>query len=526
MGQQGIHFVRHQYFDALLPDEENKQLKGAVQPGVKEGFAIKAGSTSAKITIEPGILFTGEGDQVELESEYTDVPGLDATANAAVSDRLDLIYCYYRFVESSPAPQPSYGVKLGTAGSPSLVEFGQNQYQIPIGLALVAAGASVYSGFYPFPRVFRVNHFVFSGKEYITTGIHTAMRIMIIPMSIPSLSIEAGIRVEMVEAGTLSDDDEITSWSKPFHLAHDGEAVLNARIDEIWAEIIAARGNMTSLDARFDVSVDEDGTLKAGTVQGHALAVLPGAVTQIVANSINHGDIVDGGIDEDCLDADSVTNDKILDGTIKTRKLANIVYGNCLGSTGSGDLKTMNVQMDQVTITSALDKLKVKDGGIDTLQLADDAVTQAKRAEKLCGRWEVNATKSVLDNTWTDLNFASEDFANLGTGATKSSGPFKIVANRDIYLHIQVAVRFQNATWSANEWAELRINHEHPTSTLYNLDHHYVDDGVTKELHLSGSIVIKLSSGDDFLIQVKQYSGGSMTIENDGAKCWVSIAEV
>jgi len=253
--------VYTKWWASLDPEKLNLQIGGAVQSGIKQGYRCTEGTVSGRITIQAGKLFTDRGDMIEEDADLTDYfgphagPGRLLTPNTSASARVDLIVCNYYYVRN-PNKQATYSILLGTPGTDLPPAF--SNVQFPIAYAVMNAGASTYSAFYPYPRVYRYNHYIETGVEKIRYGNNAAIKVAVFLDDVPFLDIDAGIHVYFVEADTLADGATITTWLEPFNLGANGEANIQAWIQEI----IDARGNMTCLDDRLSVSLDDDGNYK------------------------------------------------------------------------------------------------------------------------------------------------------------------------------------------------------------------------------------------------------------------------
>ena len=132
-------------------------------------------------------------------------------------------------------------------------------------------------------------------------------------------------------------------------------------------------GGSTSINGSSDVTLTA--TIQALSVEGSMLAL----------DSVSGVHIADDQIDSEHYVAGSIDNEHIADLTIQNGKLANssigITAGSGIlggGSVSLGSSAELNVNTDNTTLTVISDAIQVKDGGIDTTQLAADAVDGTK----------------------------------------------------------------------------------------------------------------------------------------------------
>ncbi len=162
-----------------------------------------------------------------------------------------------------------------------------------------------------------------------------------------SLDIEADI------IGTATGAD---AWTTPRTLTLDGDI-----------------GGSAIVDGSSDITISTNIAANAVTS------------SEIAADAVNGSKIADNSIDSEHYVDGSIDNEHIADTTIANGKLANssinVVAGSGIlggGDTALGTSTELNVNTDGITLTVAGDAVKVKDGGIDTTQLAADAVDGTK----------------------------------------------------------------------------------------------------------------------------------------------------
>ena len=256
MATHGDHIVWHQLGENWLVGDDNTKLSALLQPGIREGYHVSIGSTPNVISIAKGVLLTRQGDKIELTADRADT--LPITANSLGFTRRDLIVCYYHYTESDPGPQPIYQIITGTADD----EFpGYDQFRTPLAVGIIENGASTYTEIIQWPTMIRYNHDVVSGVEYMRHGNEVALRLKLIRTPETTTTEKAGMRVEMIPPGTLADGAAIqeSDWVAAFVLNAEGEV----HVQDLLDEIVQARGDHSTLDERLDISLNDDGTLKA-----------------------------------------------------------------------------------------------------------------------------------------------------------------------------------------------------------------------------------------------------------------------
>jgi hypothetical protein len=255
-----------------MPDSWNLHLAGFIQSGILFGMRCIAGTEPDGVTIQAGAWFTDRGDKIEEDADlanyFSALNGRPLTANATASPRYDLIVGDY-FYADSPSKQATYQIVLGTPGAGEPPAWANDQF--PLAIAVMAAGASMYSEFIPYPSERRYNCYLDLGLEYVRYGDQAAIKLMMVHEDCPVLDLVEGIYVRFVAAGTLADGALITAWLDPFTLTPDGELNIQQWIDEI----IAARGNKSTLNDRLSVTLDDNGYPKAvgviGTIQAEVV---------------------------------------------------------------------------------------------------------------------------------------------------------------------------------------------------------------------------------------------------------------
>jgi len=244
--------------------------------GIERGMKIVVGSAANKLTIELGAWWTAQGDNIVEDSDWTDYfspeTGRPLTANATAFDRWDIIVGDY-FYTSNTGKKATYQIETGTPAAVPVPPVFTND-QIPIAFALMEAGQSTYTDILRAPSIFRWNCYLSGGVETLRYGSQNAIRVIVAPNDLDWLDLKAGVYYQMANTDlTGTDGAAITTWTTIAGWDEDGDVTLKWLVDEV----IAARGDMSSLGARLDVSLDKDGTIK------------PAALKEKIA----HGDLTD-----------------------------------------------------------------------------------------------------------------------------------------------------------------------------------------------------------------------------------------
>ncbi len=157
--------------------------------------------------------------------------------------------------------------------------------------------------------------------------------------------------------GGVADDAEIT-LVEAVKLTQDGIG-----------ELVAARGDFSTLAGRLNVVLNSNGTLKANVVSS----------SNIVDGTIATGDIANGAITTDKLGANAVTWANIADGAVRKEHFHSGVVGNSMRLTATNALA---VNADETSLTTgpgeSIVGVSIKNGGVTTAKLGDGAVTTAK----------------------------------------------------------------------------------------------------------------------------------------------------
>ena len=192
-------------------------------------------------------------------------------------------------------------------------------------------------------------------------------------------------------------------------LAKDTDGTLRAIVDDSTLEV-----NVDTLRIK-DLAISSD-KLAADAVRNFNLADSSVLTENILDGTILNADLADSSITSIKIVDSTITTDDIVDNAITTTKinanavdkdkLAADVAGNGLGQNVDGSLET---NVDNIGIEVSVDALRLKDLGVLTAKLADDAVTNAKLADNAV------QTENIVDGTVTidDLGDNSVGSAEL-----------------------------------------------------------------------------------------------------------------
>ena len=247
-------FISFQYRDPEDTELVNRHLEGIVDPGVKQGFEVTLGSGNT-ISIRPGVLFTQDCCRIEETEQLVDA--CDIPANESAHPRCDLVVCEHRYLRSVDPPAALYRIVQGEPGeTPVLPDVPIDC--IALAFCYIPAGATQYTEIVNFITHLKQNCWWDDDDDCwrIRFGNKMALLVSICPNGSTAMSIEQGLRVYMHPGGI--DDNDPIAWTRVMELTPTSFTEL----EQLKQEIMAARGSMPSLDARLDVSLNEDGTYK------------------------------------------------------------------------------------------------------------------------------------------------------------------------------------------------------------------------------------------------------------------------
>jgi hypothetical protein len=179
----------------------------------------------------------------------------------------------------------------------------------------------------------------------------------------------------------------------------------------------------------------------------------------------------------------------------KLYTLGDLVAGNGLIKSGT-DNNTIDVRVDDTTLTIISDILSVKDSGISATQLADNAVTTIKIADSniTTNKLADNAvtTIKIADSNVTtikiaDSNITTNKLANLSVTNSK-------IANSTVTIGGQT-LALGDSLNTVTDWTvtnQLTTNNGNVQGTLYfgNLDHHITFNSGTDKIDIHGNVSI------------------------------------
>jgi hypothetical protein len=233
--------------------------------------------------------------------------------------------------------------------------------------------------------------------------------------------------------------------------------------------------------------------------------------------------VKDGGIDNDML-AGSIANNKLANSTISGVALGGTLNALSAASTGgititsydgSAAVSDLAINLDGSTLATGASGLKINTAGVDTLQIADSAVTAVKLAGSI-----------------------PADKLNLGTALTESAGNLVLdasVAGNGLALSSQVlsidldgatlalsasGLKVSDAGINTAQIADDAVTAAKVADGAINASS-MLADGVVANSKLAGSIPAdKLNTGDGLednagVLQVK-LDGGSLAVGADG----------
>lgn len=156
------------------------------------------------------------------------------------------------------------------------------------------------------------------------------------------------------------------------YAAADGSLITNINVPEV----IAARGTALTLDARLDVTLNDDGTLIDNIVTTPKINALAVTTAKLDDLSVTTAKIVDLNVTTAKINTLAVTTAKIDDQAVISTKIA--------------DLNVTTIKIADQNVTTA----KIADGNVTTIKITDDAVTSQKLADADGSSGQVTSTGS------------------------------------------------------------------------------------------------------------------------------------
>jgi hypothetical protein len=152
------------------------------------------------------------------------------------------------------------------------------------------------------------------------------------------------------------------------------DSVTTAKIVD--ANVTTAKLNDLSVTTgKLDANAVTNAKLAADAVQTANIVDSNVTTAKIADLNVTTGKLADAAVTETKIGTDAVTTSKIADDAVTAAKLADVT-GTAMSQDGAG---LLNVNYDDATVgVDGSDRLYVKDGGINTAQLAASAVTTAK----------------------------------------------------------------------------------------------------------------------------------------------------
>jgi uncharacterized Zn finger protein len=183
--------------------------------------------------------------------------------------------------------------------------------------------------------------------------------------------------------------------------------------DKINADV-AGLGLGQNVDGSLETNVD-DFTIEvsADTLQVKDLGIV---TAKLADDAVLSGKIKDGEVKTSDVADQNITTAKVADDAIDKDKVNADVAGLGLGQNLDGSLET---NVDDFTIEVSADTLQVKDLGIVTAKLADDAVLSGKIMDgevKTSDVADQNITTAKIANDAVDKDKVNADVAGLGLG--------------------------------------------------------------------------------------------------------------
>lgn len=142
-------------------------------------------------------------------------------------------------------------------------------------------------------------------------------------------------------------------------------------------------------------------------------------------------------------------------------------------------------------------------------------------------RYERPTAQTLIDNTWTVLDFNSKDWDDDGL-VTTGSGVWEYEAPHAGYFDVTTSVLVNDTAWLADEVCSARL--ERYTSSAWSAHSHLhryeLEDSGTIFIHLRGSATIYLAAGEKLRLTVNQGSGGDITTGAFAGYNYIIVNEV
>jgi hypothetical protein len=149
-----------------------------------------------------------------------------------------------------------------------------------------------------------------------------------------------------------------------------------------------------------------------------------------------------------------------------------------------------------------------------------------ERAASIVAIYTSSSGQSIPNNAFTIIDYSTKEIDTHSAVTTGSS--WKFTAPVAGYYHVDAEILFAaTTTWADGEVGDLRLfrNGDGSTAKLLDRKDNY-GSSANIYMHLGGSTVIYLNSGDYIDVRVTQTSGGALTLYTNGIYNRIAIARI
>jgi hypothetical protein len=234
--------------------------------------------------------------------------------------------------------------------------------------------------------------------------------------------------------------------------------------------------------------------------------------------------VKDGGITNDHL-AGSIANSKLANSTISGvalgSNLSSLSAGNGIAMTsynGSAAVSDLTIDLDGSTLSVGASGIKISDGGVNTLQIADTAVSSGKLASNAVTTAKINdlavtegklaaaavATAKIADSAVTAQKLAGSipaDKLNLGDGVEDSGGNLQISLDGSTLAVAATGLKVSDGGITSTQLATDAVTNAKIANNAVDTAE-IVDDAVTSAKIADGAVV-SAALGDGSVVSSK-----------------------
>jgi hypothetical protein len=213
-------------------------------------------------------------------------------------------------------------------------------------------------------------------------------------------------------------------------------------------------------------------------------------------------------------------------GYVATAADWNIIGANF--AAGVPDIFTTKGDLAVATAANAASPLAVGANGTLLTAASGEATGlswSTPSAARSYARYNVSATRSMVHNTATIINYDTVVFDDDTAVTTGASWKFTVPASHDGYFFVAASALLEsNAGWAAGEKFELQLFKNNSISCV--LAYCVAQVAGTYQFYVTGGTLIALAATDYIDIRGFQNSGGNINVDADGTYSHVSIARL